>query len=243
MELLNRTALVTGAGVRIGRALALALAGRGARVVVHYHTSRTAADEVVSTICASGGRAMAVQADLQDLDALPKMVDAAVAAYGGLDVLVNSAAIFERGTLLDTTPDDWERHFAVNLRAPFFLAQAYARCLAPEQRGHIINLADWRATRPGSHYMAYILTKSALLTMTASLAIALGPQVQVNAIAPGAILPPPGGDDGYFERTAQRIPARRVGSPAEIVRAALYLLESDFVTGETIYVTGGEHLI
>jgi pteridine reductase len=243
MDLRGRTALVTGAGVRIGRALALGLAAEGCRVVVHYHTSRAAADEAVAAIEAAGGEALAVGADLRDLEALPGLVETAVATYGALDVLINSAAIFERGTLLETTPDDWERHFAVNLRAPFFLAQAYARRLGPAQRGHIINLADWRATRPGSHYMAYILTKSALLTLTQSLAIALGPQVQVNAIAPGAILPPPGGNDGYFERTAARIPARRVGSPDEIVRAALYLLSSDFVTGETLYVTGGEHLI
>jgi pteridine reductase len=243
MDLEGRAALVTGAAVRIGRALALALASRGMRVVIHHHTSAAAAERVVAEICAAGGEAVAAQADLRDLEALPRLIDAGVAAFGAVDVLINSASIFQRGTLLETTPESWEQHFAVNLRAPFFLAQAYARRLAPEQRGHIINLADWRAVRPGSHYMAYILTKSALLTLTQSLAVALGPQIQVNAIAPGAILPPPGGDDGYFERAARRIPARRVGSPEEIVRAALYLLDSDFVTGETLYVTGGEHLV
>ncbi len=152
MNLDGRVALVTGAALRIGRALAVALAARGVRVVVHHHTSAAAAGQVVAEIRAAGGEAVAAQADLRDLEALPRLMDAGVAAFGAVDVLINSASIFQRGTLLETTAESWENHFAVNLRAPFFLAQAYARRLAPEQRGHIINLPTG-ARAAGSHYM------------------------------------------------------------------------------------------
>ena len=241
MELANRVALVTGAGVRIGRAIALALARQRVRVLVHYHTSAQEAAEVVSQIESLGSKALAIRADLRDAAQLPGLIAQGVEAFGQVDILVNSAAIFRRATLLQTSEQDWDDHLAINLKAPFFLCQAYARALADGQRGHIINIADWRAIRPGTAYVAYFIAKSGLVTMTQSLAQALGPDVQVNAIAPGAILPPP--DDGeYFERLAQQIPLQRTGSPEEVVKAVLYLLDSDFVTGETIFVTGGEHL-
>jgi pteridine reductase len=242
MELIGKVALVTGAGVRLGRAIALGLAERGARVIVHYHSSEGPAQEVVNQIIAAGGQAIAARADLRQIAQLEPLVEQGIAAYGQVDILVNSAAIFERGTLLETTEENWERHLAINLKAPFFLCQAYARHLQPEQRGHIINIVDWRAVRPGTAYVAYTAAKAGLLALTQSLALALGPQVQANAIAPGAILPPPGDDGSYFRRLAERIPARRTGSPEEIVKAVLYLLDADFVTGELLYVTGGEHL-
>lgn len=242
MELSGKVALVTGAGVRIGRAIALGLAAEGARVIVHYHSSAAQAQEVVAEIKALGGEALAVQANLQDAARFADLVEAGVSHFGRLDVLINSAAIFERGTILTTTEENWARHLDINLKAPFFLCQAFVRRLAPEQRGHIINIADWRAERPGVQYMAYTLAKSALLTLSKSLALALGPNVQVNAIAPGAILPPPNDTDGYFERLAERLPLKRTGSPEEIVAAVRYLLRSDFVTGEVLHITGGEHL-
>jgi len=158
-------------------------------------------------------------------------------------VLVNSASIFQRGTILNTTLVNWDDHLAINLRAPFFLCQAFARALREGQRGHIINIADWRAVRPGTQYMAYTFAKAGLVAMTESLAQALGPAVQVNAIAPGAILPPPGDDGAYFRQLADRLPLRHVGAPEEVVKAVLYLLDSDFVTGTLLFVTGGEHLL
>ena len=159
-----------------------------------------------------------------------------------MDILVNSAAIFERGDLFNTTEESWDRHFAINLKSPFFLSQAFAVHVGKERPGAIVNITDWRATRPGTDYVAYTLAKAALVTMTQSLALGLAPNIRVNAIAPGAILPPPDGDQAYLEQLAQAIPARRVGSPAEVAKALLFLLESDFVTGELVYVTGGEHL-
>jgi pteridine reductase len=212
------------------------------RLVVHYRASATAARQVVEEIAAEGGEAIAVQADLREAERLPGLIQAGVDAFGHIDVLVNSASVFERGTLLDTTEENWEHNLRVNLKAPFFLCQAYARALHPDQRGHIINLVDWRAMRPGTQYVAYTVAKAGLVALTLSLASSLGPSVQVNAIAPGAILPPPGDDGAYFRRLAERVPLRRNGSPEEIVRAVLYLLDSDFVTGSVLQVTGGEHL-
>jgi pteridine reductase len=169
-------------------------------------------------------------------------VERAVERFGRVDILVNSAAIFEPGRWYDTTDANWDRHFAVNLRAPFFLSQAFARQVATPRRGHIVSIADWRAVRPGTDHIAYTLTKAALITMTQSLALALAPNIQVNAIAPGLILPPPDEDAAYLERRAARIPADRAGSPAEVAQALIFLLRSEFVTGDVIFVTGGEHL-
>jgi len=170
-----------------------------------------------------------------------------------VDILVNSAAIFEPGKWDDTTEANWDRHFAINLKSPFFLSQTFARVAGhprvagqshwPSARaGHIVNIADWRGVRPGTGHVAYTLTKAALIAMTKSLALALAPNIQVNAIAPGMILPPPGKDQSYLQRQAGQIPAQRVGSPQEIAKALLFLLRSDFVTGELVFVTGGQHL-
>jgi len=243
MELNGRVALVTGAGVRLGRAIALALAHEGAHVAVHYHRSRGPAEEAVAMIRAMGRRAIAVQLDLSQTEQLDALVGRVVEALGSLDLLVNSASIFERGTVFSETSASWDRHMGINVKAPFFLIQAFARRLKPGQRGHVINIADWRALRPGTQYMAYTVSKAGLVALTKSLALALAPQVQVNAIAPGGILPPtdPAGA-AYFGKLPERIPLRHVGSPREITNTVLYLLASDFVTGEVVQVTGGEHL-
>jgi NAD(P)-dependent dehydrogenase (short-subunit alcohol dehydrogenase family) len=242
VDLTDRVALVTGAGVRIGRAIALGLASAGMHVAVHYHSSEAPAREVVDAIRAGGRNAMALQADLADMASLTSLLPRAAESLGPVSVLVNSASIFERGTLAATTEQSWERHLNINARAPFFLCQAYMGQLPPNTRGHIINIADWRALRPGTQYMAYTLSKGALVTLTLSLALALAPTVQVNALAPGAILPPPQDDGGYFQRLGERLPLRRTGDPQEVVDAVLYLLGSDFVTGEILHITGGEHL-
>jgi len=241
-DLTGKVALVTGAGVRIGRAVALALGGHGARVIVHYRRSRAEAEEVAALIRDAGSDAVALQADLRDSRAAANLVQRAVDVYGQVDILVNSASLFERGTLLDTDEENWDAHLAINLKAPFFLCQAFARQVGEREGLHIINITDWRVRRPGTAYMAYIVSKAGLETLTRSLALALGPAVRVNAIAPGAILPPPGDDSGYFERLTRRLPVRRTGSPEEIVRAVLYLLGAEFVTGEVLLVDGGEHL-
>jgi pteridine reductase len=242
-DLTGKTAIVTGGAVRIGRALALALAGEGAQIVLHYWHSERQARETLDEIAALGTRGVAVRADLREpCDAARTVVEAAVAEFGRADVLVNNAAIFEPGTLATTTGPQWDRHFAINLKAPFFLSQAFVERLGAGRRGHIVNIADWRGTRPDPDYLAYTLTKAALVALTANLARQLGPDVQVNAIAPGAILPPHDRDESYLAERAQRLPLRRSGSTDEVARTLLFLLRSEFITGEVVHVTGGEHL-
>ncbi len=243
MELKGRVAIVTGGAVRLGRAQAIALAEHGAHVVVHYNASSGPAEAVVRHIQELGCRAIAVQADLGDASAAPGIVERAVEAFGKADILVNGAAIFEPGEWDNTTEENWNRHFEINLKSPFFLTQAFAKQVGSERRAHVINIADWRALHPGTDHFAYTVAKAGLVAMTKSLALALAPNIQVNAIAPGLILPPPGRGEEYFVQAAPHIPAQRTGSPAEIVKALLFLLDSDFVTGELLYVTGGEHLL
>jgi pteridine reductase len=242
MEIAGKVAIVTGGAVRLGKALALALAEEGTRLVVHYGSSAGPAQATVREIQALGREALAVQADLSQSGQARSIVERAAAHFGRVDILVNSAAIFEPGNWDDTTEANWERHFAINLKSPFFLSQAFAAHVGRERAGHIVNIADWRGVRPGTDHVAYTLTKAALIAMTHILAQALAPNIQVNAIAPGMILPPPGKGRAFLERSAHKIPAQRIGSPEEIARALVFLLRSDFVTGELIFVTGGEHL-
>ena len=242
MDIKGKVAIVTGGAVRLGRVLVLELARRGARLVIHYHSSASPALEVITQIKGMGGEAIAIQADLCQTAEAQSLITRAAEHFGQLDILVNSAAIFKPGDWADTTEANWDEHMAINLKAPFFLSQAFAAHVGRERPAHIVNLVDWRATRPTAHYLAYTLTKAALITMTQSLALALAPNIQVNAIAPGAILPPPGQDQAYLDKLAQNIPARRTGSPDDVAKALLFLLDSDFVTGDVIPVTGGEHL-
>ena len=243
MDLQNKNAIVTGAGVRIGRALALALADAGVNVAVHYNRSADAANAVATEITGTGRRAVAIQGDLSDpVPASKSIVEAAVAELGPIDFLINSAAIFEQSDLHSTTEDLWDRHHTINLKAPFFMSQAFAVQLNDSQTGQIVNIVDWRGTRPPHDYAAYTPSKVGLVGMTQNLALGLAPQVQVNAIAPGAILPGPMETEEHFARRETEIPLRRTGSPRQIAEAMLYLLRSDFVTGEVIHVTGGEGL-
>ena len=236
------TAIVTGGAVRIGRTVARSLAAAGLRVVVHFNRSADAASETVGRIASDGGEAIAVCADLtRTIDAAQMVFDAAHSAFGAVDVLINNAAIFESGTLEDTTEDHWDRHFSVNLKAPFFMIQQLAAQLG-NRRGHVINVADWRGTRPCAGHAAYALTKTALVALTRNLAMELAPRIQVNAVAPGAILPRRGASDADVKRLEQAIPLGRIGRPADVAAAVQFLLASDFVTGEVLHIAGGEQL-
>jgi pteridine reductase len=241
MELKGRAALVTGAGRRIGRAIALGLAGRGARVAVHHHESGDGADAVVATIRAAGGEAQAVAGDISDPAAPARLVDAVLGRFGGLDVLINSAAIMLRTPFGSVTAADWDRIFALNLRAPFLLTQAAAPALTA-RRGAIVNIADLAAFESWTDYVPHGISKAGVVQMTRALAHALAPAVRVNAIAPGAILLPDAWSAAAGERLAETTPLKRLGSPEDVVGAVLYLLEADYVTGETLIVDGGRHI-
>jgi pteridine reductase len=243
MDLKDKVVFITGGARRIGRAISLALAERGARVVIHYSRSGEAAEETLKDVKQNGGDGILLQADLMDEGAVAGIIGKASGEYGQVDILINNAAIFEAGDFIDTTSENWDRHFAINLKAPFLLSQSFAGQVPDNGQGKIIFISDWRGVRPGVGHFAYTLTKSALITMTKSVARVVAPRITVNSIALGAILPPEGTDEGFLARKIETIPLRRSGSPSDVVATVQFLLEgSDFITGETILVDGGEHL-
>ena len=243
MEPEQRTAIVTGAAVRIGRALAVAIAGAGVRVVVHYGRSADEAEETVGLIRQGGGEAVAVAAELSDPVAAAETVfGRAEEAFGEVGILVNNAAVFEGGTLGETSEGDWDRLFAVNLKAPYFFCRRFVAGISPDAAGQIINLVDWRGLRPDASRLAYSLTKNGLVVLTRTLARELAPRVRVNAIAPGPILPARGADRGELDAAAAATPLARAGSTDDVVAALQYLLDAQLVTGEVLSVAGGAEL-
>jgi NAD(P)-dependent dehydrogenase (short-subunit alcohol dehydrogenase family) len=240
MSLEGKTILITGGAQRIGRSLALTVARAGADVVIHYRTSSREAEAVRAAIQASGRKACLLQADLADANQVNNLIPHAL-EQGPLFALVNNAAIFEPLTWENTDLDGWNRHLAVNLTAPFLLSQAFARTLGPGQAGRIVNLLDWRALRPGPDHLPYTVSKAALAALTRSLAVALAPQVTVNGLALGAVLPPRGG--ATSEAILDPVPARRWADLEEVGQSLLFLLDGPaFVTGEILHVDGGRHL-
>jgi NAD(P)-dependent dehydrogenase (short-subunit alcohol dehydrogenase family) len=242
MILHNRCALVTGAAVRVGRAIASALAEQGMRVVVHYNSSRDAADELVEEIRAGGGEAVAVYADLSLHADVERLAERAESAFGGVDVLVNNASIFPEEGLDEVDEELWDETIAINLKAPFFLTGRIGAAMRQRGSGVIVNLADLAGLHPWRGYAAHGISKAGLLHLTRVAALSLAPEVRVAAIAPGTVLPPEGLDAHEVERLARRAPLRRNGSPDDVVHALLYLLRADFVTGEVLRVDGGRLL-
>ena len=240
MELTGRVALVTGAGRRLGRAIALALGADGARVAVHYHGSAEGAAETVREIARGGGAARAFRADLRQPDAPAALVDEVAAAMGGLAVLVNSAAVMERTPVGSVTAAQWDAMMALNLRAPFLAAQAAAAHMGGG--GAIVNIADLAAFETWPAYVPHTITKAGVVQMTRALARALAPRTRVNAVAPGVVLLPEGWDESAAERLRRTTPLQRLGTPGDVARSVAYLLEADFVTGETLLVDGGRHI-
>ena len=241
MKLAGRAVLVTGAGRRVGRAIAVNLGAAGARVAVHYNASAEGADETARLIRAAGGEARSIRADLSRPEAPAALADEAAAMFGALDCLVNSAAVMERTPVGTVTPAAWDAMFAINLRAPFFLSQAAAPYLE-RANGAIVNIADLAAFETWPAYVPHGISKAGVVQMTRALARVLAPRVRVNAVAPGAVLLPDDWTDEDAGRLAATTPLGRIGSPDDVVAAVRYLLDSDFITGETIIVDGGRHV-
>jgi NAD(P)-dependent dehydrogenase (short-subunit alcohol dehydrogenase family) len=237
-----QAALVTGAGKRIGRAIALSLGCTGWAVAVHYRESRADAEDVVRDIVAAGGRAAALRADLTREEQVEALVAQAAAALGPLGCLVNSASVFENDEVLTATRDSWDRHLATNLRAPFVLTQAFARQLPAEAEGAIINLLDERVWNLTPHFVSYTLSKAGLWTLTQTMALALAPRIRVNGIGPGPALPSPRQSDTQFRRQQQMMPLRRGTTPEEIATAVQFILSARAMTGQMIALDGGQHL-
>jgi NAD(P)-dependent dehydrogenase (short-subunit alcohol dehydrogenase family) len=240
VKLENKIAVVTGAGVRVGRALAVALGREKMRVAVHYHSSREEADETIKLIESAGGEGQAFQADLAQADAPQKLVDDIVHAFGPIHVLVNSAAVMLRQPFGTITAKDWDATMLLNLRAPFFLSQAVARAMT--EGGAIVNISDLAAVETWPSYIPHSISKSGIIKMTEGLARVLAPSIRVNAIAPGAVLLPDDWGEQTGERLSDTTPLRRLGDPNDVVEAMLYLLHADYVTGETIIVDGGRRI-
>lgn len=237
-----RNVLVTGAGRRIGRAIALDLAGRGYGVAVHYRSSEREALAVISEIEARGGRAVALRADLALEEEAVRLVPEAVRRLGPLTHLVNNASVFERDSALEGNLSTWTRNLHVNLRAPFVLTQQFARQLGEGVAGSVVNLVDERVWNLTPHFVSYTVSKAALWTLTQTLAVALAPAIRVNAVGPGATLASGYETAGMFECLGAALARGRGTSPAEICQAVRYLLAAEAVTGQMIAVDGGKHL-
>lgn len=234
-------ALVTGAGTRLGAAIAQALGARGAHVAVHYHSSRAGAEAVAQAIAACGGRATPIRADLTSRDAARELVASAERELGGLDALVASAAGFERVPLDDVDDAAFDRSLSLNLSSQFALAHA-ARAALRATRGSITFITCSSATVPFKNHLPYVVAKGALAHLTRVLALELAPDVRVNAVAPGTVLPPAGYDAAALARLRGALPLGRFGDPGDVARAVLYLVDSPFVTGQELAVDGGRAL-
>jgi pteridine reductase len=239
MELRGKVALVTGAGRRLGRAMADALAKRGMTMAIHHHASADGARELRQEIVRAGGRAECFSADLADAEAARALPGQVVAKLGRLDVLVNSAAIMQRLGFEDTSPQQWDAIHNLNLRSVFFCTQGAAPALRATG-GKVVNMADLAGLEPWSGFAAHSISKAGVVMLTKVLALSLAPEVTVNAIAPGAVLVPEDYSPEERDRLVRSTPLRRLGSPSDVISALLYLLEGgDFVTGEVLVVDGG----
>jgi NAD(P)-dependent dehydrogenase (short-subunit alcohol dehydrogenase family) len=237
-----KTALVTGAAHRIGRAIALALAGQGWAIAVHYQNSRTEAEALAADIAAKSGRAIAVQADLGRETDTAALLPNAMTALGPIGLVVNNASQFERDTIETATRGSWDQHMETNLRAPFVLTQALARHLAPDTAGAVINILDQRVWNLTHDFVSYTLSKAGLWTLTQTMALALAPRIRVNGIGPGPVLPSPRQSQEQFRAQWDAMPLGRGAHPEEIAAAVLFILSAPSMTGQMIALDGGQHL-
>lgn len=243
MDLKNKTALVTGGGVRLGRAFALALAKEGANLVVHYNSSQTPAEETAKLARESGVEAVTAGANFNNPDAVETIFAETKKHFDHIDIMINNAALYLRGSGLETNREIWEKQFRVNLKTPFFLIQAFANQLPSGKSGRILNIADAQILQHKPDHFAYRLTKFALVEMTRMYAVELAPNITVNALGLGIMLPLAGKEDVDMDAYAHKyVPLRRTGNPQIAAENALHLLKSDFTTGAFLRVDGGQYL-
>ncbi|QYK50539.1 MAG: SDR family oxidoreductase [Anaerolineales bacterium] len=240
MQLKGKNVLITGAAVRLGAQMARSVAAEGGNVIIHYNSSQTEAGALQAELQQAGAQAYLLQADLGDPQQAGRLIERA-GEHGPLFALVNSASIFEDINLATTKLPDWQRHLDVNLTAPFLLSQSFWKA-AGQRPGRIVNLLDWRALRPGADHLPYTISKVGLAGLTHSLAVAMAPNISVNGIALGAILPPSDGTEpsGILEN----VPAGRWAELDELGQTLLFLLTGPaYITGEIIHLDGGRHLV
>ena len=237
---MSRAALITGGAQRIGREIALFLFKKHYKIALHYNKSKEAAEEVAQYINKNGGECFLFPADLNDSDFTARLIPEVITTFQHCELLINNASLFERAYLHETDETSFDRQFNVNFKAPIFLSQHFAKHCG---EGHIINLLDTKVSRNHTPYFVYSLTKKALLEFTKMAAVELGPKIRVNGICPGLILPPVGSKEESFQRMGEKIPLKTIGNPHNITSAVEYLLENPYVTGECLFVDGGENLM
>jgi NAD(P)-dependent dehydrogenase (short-subunit alcohol dehydrogenase family) len=243
MNLSGKTALVTGGARRVGRAMTVALARAGAHVVVNYHRSEAEAKQLVAELNAEGLAASAVQADVARADQISALLDHVADTRGRLDILVNSASLFQSAPFAQISEAEWRRVLDVNLTGPFLLSQAALPLLEEADVANIVNLLDLSALQSWPSFAHHSVSKAGLMQLTKVMARALAPKIRVNAIAPGTVLPPDGYDGTAGDGTTDRRLVTPAGSPDDVVKALFYLIESKFVTGQVLVVDGGRMLL
>jgi len=239
MELNGSVAVVTGGAVRLGRAISLALADEGAAVFIHYNRSAGPAEALRDEIVAAGGTAAVGSGDLSDPRKAVEIIGAAAEALGPVSVLVNSASGFPSDNIANVDVDAWQSTMNLTLGSPLFLTQAFAAQVPEDHSGAIVNITDIKTMRPYKEHLSYMLAKGGIDTLTRATALALAPNIRVNAVALGVILPPPGEGEEYVNALAADLPLQRVGGAQVVADTVVFLAKNDFITGEIIHLDGG----
>ncbi len=239
MELTRSVAVVTGGAVRLGRAICLGLAGEGAAVFIHYNRSAGPAEDLRDEIVAAGGRAAVGSGDLSNPGTASEIMAAAMDALGPVSILVNSASGFPTDTIMNVTLERWRSTMDLTLGSPLFLTQAFAAQVPADQHGAVVNVTDIKTMRPYKEHLSYMLAKGGIDTLTRASALALAPNIRVNAVALGVILPPPGEGEDYVNALASDLPLQRAGGAQVVADTVVFLAKNDFITGEIIHLDGG----
>lgn len=243
MDVQGKVALITGGAHRLGKAISLALARAGAHVVVNYHASAEAARQTAAEIEALGVECLTIQADVSREPEVKAMIKATLARFGRLDILVNNASVFRATPFAELTLEAWNEVLGVNLTGAFLCVREAGPIMLAQGAGKIVNISDLSAFRPWRNFLPHAVAKAGLLTLTRGLALELAPAVQVNAIAPGPILPPPHFDETKIRAKAEQTLLKRWGSPEDIAQTVLFLVHNDYITGQVIVVDGGELML
>jgi 3-oxoacyl-[acyl-carrier protein] reductase/pteridine reductase len=241
MDITNKVALVTGGAHRVGKAITLMLARAGADVVINYHTSAAQAEATADEVRALGAKVLAIQADISDYEQVKTMAGQVKIWFGGIDILVNSADRWEKSPFPSPDIGPWERIVSTGINGPYYVSNTFAPAMLERGGGAIVNIVDLSAWEAWPNFTAHAVSKAALLAMTRQFAAELGPTIRVNAVAPGPVLPPADYSQEIIERTAARTLLNRWGSAEDVAQAVKFLIEADYITGETIRVDGGEH--
>lgn len=240
MQIQGKTALITGGAHRVGKAITMMLAGAGANVAVNYNTSANAAEETVAEAKTLGVDALAVQCDIANLADVQRMVATIQAHFGGVDILINSADLFDKHPFPTDNYATWHRLINITVNGSFYVSNEIAPMMLARGAGAIVNIVDLLAWYPSPNFMAHSVAKAALLAMSRQMALELAPTVRVNAVAPGPVLPPPDYSESQLQRGAKRTMLERWGTPEDVAAAVKYLIEADYVTADVIRVDGGE---